>query len=48
MRSLGARLVLWYSVVSTVMLAVLVAVGFYLLSRHMVHSLDLLNLVFCN
>ena len=44
MRSLGARLVLWYSVVSTVMLAALVAVGFYLLSRHMVHSLDLLNL----
>jgi two-component system heavy metal sensor histidine kinase CusS len=44
MRSLGARLVLWYTVVSTVMLAALVAVGFYLLSHNMVHSLDLLNL----
>ena len=44
MRSLGARLMLWYSVISTVTLAALVAVGFYLLNRHMVHSLDLLNL----
>jgi signal transduction histidine kinase len=44
MRSLGARLMLWYSVMSTVTLAALVAVGFYLLNRHMVHSLDLLNL----
>jgi two-component system heavy metal sensor histidine kinase CusS len=44
MRSLGARLALWYSLVSTLTLASLVAVGFLLLSRHMVHSLDLLNL----
>ena len=44
MRSLGARLMLWYSAISTLTLATLVAVGFYLLSRHMVHSLDLLNL----
>jgi signal transduction histidine kinase len=44
MTSLGARLMLWYSVISTVTLAGLVAVGFYLLNRHMVHSLDLLNL----
>ncbi len=43
MRSLGARLMLWYSVISTVTLAALVAVGFYLLNRHMVRSLDLLN-----
>ena len=44
MRSLGARLMLWYTVISTVTLAGLVAVGFYLLNRHMVHTLDLLNL----
>ncbi len=44
MRSLGARLMLWYAVISTVTLAGLVAVGFYLLNRHMVHTLDLLNL----
>jgi signal transduction histidine kinase len=35
---------LWYAVVSTLTLAALVAIGFYLLSRHMHHSLDLLNL----
>jgi signal transduction histidine kinase len=45
MRSLGARLVLWYSVVSTVTLASLVAIGFYLLNRHLINSLDLLNAV---
>jgi signal transduction histidine kinase len=45
MRSLGARLVLWYSVVSTVTLASLVAMGFYLLNRHLINSLDLLNAV---
>jgi signal transduction histidine kinase len=44
MRSLGARLMLWYAVVSTLTLTALVATGFYLLSRHMDHSLDLLNL----
>jgi signal transduction histidine kinase len=44
MRSLGARLMLWYAVVSTLTLTALVAIGFYLLSRHMDHSLDLLNL----
>lgn len=45
MRSLGARLAVWYSVVSTVTLISLVAIGFYLLNRHLIHSLDLLNAV---
>ena len=45
MRSLGARLVLWYSVVSTSRWPPSSRSGFYLLNRHLVHSLDLLNAV---
>ena len=43
MSSLGARLALWYAFVSTLTLASLVAIGFYLLSQHLIRSLDLSN-----
>jgi len=43
MRSFGARLALWYALVSTVTLACLVVTGFFLLRRHLVQGLDLLN-----
>ena len=43
MKTLGARLALLYSLVSTLTLFVLLATGYYLLSRHLVHGLDLLN-----
>lgn len=43
MRSFGARLALSYTLVSTVTMACLVAAGFFLLKRHLVHGLDLLN-----
>ena len=43
MKTLGARLALWYSLVSTLTLFGLLAVGFYLLDRHLIHGLDALN-----
>jgi signal transduction histidine kinase len=43
MTTLGSRLALWYSLISTVTLFGLLAGGYYLLNRHLVGGLDLLN-----
>jgi signal transduction histidine kinase len=43
MKSIGARLALWYAGVSTATLIFLCAGGYYLLSQQLVHGLDLLN-----
>ena len=43
MKSLGTRLALWYSLVSTLTLVCLFAAGYYLLQGHLIHGLDLLN-----
>ena len=43
MKSIGARLALWYAAASTVTLACLFLVGYYLLRGYLIHGLDLLN-----
>ncbi|MBI2512289.1 MAG: HAMP domain-containing protein [Opitutae bacterium] len=43
MRSIGARLALWYAGVSTATLILLFVAGYYLLQQHLVHALDALN-----
>ena len=43
MKSIGARLALWYAGVSTATMVCLFVAGYYLLSSHLVHGLDLLN-----
>lgn len=43
MRSIGARLALWYAGVSTATMVCLFVAGYYLLNSHLVHGLDLLN-----
>ena len=43
MRSIGARLALWYSVAATVTLLCLCVAGYYLLQLQLVRGLDLLN-----
>ena len=43
MKSLRARISLWYALSATLTLAVLFGVGYVLLERHMQHDLDLLN-----
>ena len=43
MKSIGARLALWYAGVSTATLACLFVAGYYLLHQYLVHSLDVLN-----
>ncbi|HEV2139568.1 MAG TPA: ATP-binding protein [Candidatus Dormibacteraeota bacterium] len=43
MKSIGARLALWYATASTATLACLFIVGYYLLHGYLVHGLDLLN-----
>lgn len=43
MRSIGARLALWYAAASTATLACLFVVGYYLLRGYLIHGLDLLN-----
>ncbi len=47
MKTLGARLALSYSLVSTATMIMLLAVGFFLLSRHLTRSADLLNAAEC-
>src|SRR2546430_77250 len=42
-KSIGARLALWYAAASTVTLACLFVVGYYLLRGYLIHGLDLLN-----
>ena len=43
MKSISARLALWYAAASTVTLACLFVVGYYLLRGYLIHGLDLLN-----
>jgi len=43
MRSIGARIALWYAGAATATLAVLFVAGYALLQRHLLHGLDLLN-----
>ena len=43
MKSIGARLALWYAVAATATLACLFVAGFYLLRGYLIHGLDLLN-----
>lgn len=43
MRSIGARLTLWYALSATLSLAILFAVGYQLLDGRLVHGLDELN-----
>ena len=43
MKSIGARLALWYAGVSTATMICLFVAGYYLLNSHLVHGLDLLN-----
>ncbi len=43
MSTLGARLALWYSIVSTVTLFALLAAGYYLLNLHLVRGADVQN-----
>ena len=43
MKSIGARLALWYAAAATATLACLFVAGYYLLERYLIHGLDLLN-----
>ncbi|HJV61034.1 MAG TPA: ATP-binding protein [Albitalea sp.] len=43
MKSIGARIALWYACAATVTLAVLFVIGYGLLEHHLLHGLDLLN-----
>src|ERR1700730_17684900 len=43
MRSIGARLALWYTLAATVAFAGLSVAGYFMLERHLIHGLDLLN-----
>jgi signal transduction histidine kinase len=43
MRSIGARLALWYALAATVTFAGLSVAGYFLLEEHLIHGLDLLN-----
>jgi signal transduction histidine kinase len=42
-KSIGARLALWYAAAATATLAVLFVAGYYLLESYLIHGLDLLN-----
>jgi two-component system heavy metal sensor histidine kinase CusS len=43
MKSIGVRLTLWYALTSTLTLAILFVAGYFLLERHLIEGLDLLN-----
>ena len=43
MRSIGARLAIWYALAATITLTCLFAAGYQMLERHLIHGLDLLN-----
>ena len=43
MKSIGARLTIWYALAATTTLAILFVAGYYLLETHLIHGLDLLN-----
>jgi two-component system heavy metal sensor histidine kinase CusS len=42
-KSIGARLTVWYALTATATLAILFVAGYYMLQDHMIHQLDLLN-----
>jgi two-component system heavy metal sensor histidine kinase CusS len=42
-KSIGARLALWYALAATATFACLSVVGYFMLERHLIHGLDLLN-----
>jgi two-component system heavy metal sensor histidine kinase CusS len=42
-KSIGARLALWYALAATVTFACLSVVGYFMLEKHLIHGLDLLN-----
>ena len=48
MKTLGSRLALSYSLASTVTVIAVLAVGFFLLNRHLARSTDLLNVAECD
>lgn len=43
MKTIGARLAVWYALASTATLACLLVAGYYLLEDHLVHGVDALN-----
>ncbi|MDD3180203.1 MAG: ATP-binding protein [Opitutaceae bacterium] len=43
MKSFGAKLALWYALVSTATLVCLTVIGYYLLNQYLINGLDLLN-----
>src|SRR5207245_7531458 len=43
MKSISARLTAWYALTATITVALLFAVGYFLLEKHLIHGLDLLN-----
>ncbi len=43
MKSIGARLALWYALAATLTFASLSVAGYFMLQRYLVHDLDLLN-----
>ncbi len=43
MKSIGARITVWYAVTATATLACLFVAGHYLLENHLIHQLDTLN-----
>ena len=43
MKSIGARLALWYALAATVTFACLSVAGYFMLEKHLIHGLDLLN-----
>jgi two-component system heavy metal sensor histidine kinase CusS len=43
MKSIGARIAVWYACAATATLALLFVAGYLLLERHLLHGLDLLN-----
>ena len=43
MKSIGARITVWYAVTATTTLACLFVAGHYLLENHLIHQLDELN-----
>ena len=43
MKSIGARLALWYALAASITFACLSVVGYFMLEKHLIHGLDLLN-----
>ena len=43
MKSIAARLAIWYALSATVTIAGLSAAGYFMLQKHLINGLDLLN-----